>query len=512
MNKILKIITITFSIFIILFLISASVMFFRGFCPPQGPWPNPPWCESNANAEPWGYGGISNSPAITGNKTIQVNFTLTVPYWTTGDVYLGIANNPAYLKMTKYNQIIYTLTTSLNGSSEYYYTNNGKTEISPMNRKIISSRTNDYVLDWQNSGQVSSKPFASDFQKSFYIGACYNCDVSIRKGNFIEPMTKAMDEIKTEGANWVNFVPAWFIVPDYRGNGLMPIYAENFKGATGWVGPTIKDEDLITLIKNAHEKGLKIYLVPHVAPENWGPGIKGKGDLEPNNPDEFFKNYTAFINHYADIAQQYNVEMFGIGNEMDTLTQEDLQQNSQIDKTAKWRELIKSVRQHYKGKLTYSVSCITERRCGPELIKFWDDLDVIGWEWYTPIANSTHESIESMRVNADRIVQTKMKVLSEKYNKPIVLTELGWEAYSGACAHTYADSSVTAKVSDRKEQSSCYEAIFQAIQGQSFIIGTQIWTWDAGLPTTSFEWVNKDTSGEIRNSITEDEIAKWFNK
>lgn len=501
MNKPIKIIAAIISAFIIIFLVSAFAMFFMGFCPPKGPWPTPPWCYGveTANLE---------------NKVTEINFTLTVPYWTTGDVYLGIKENSTYLKMAKYNQVLYTAVASLNGSSEYYYTsNNGKdSELPQTTRKITSQRINDYILDWQNSEKFSLKPFASDFQKSFYIGACDHCDVSVRKENFIEPMTNAMDEIKAEGATWVNFVPAWFIIPDYRGNGLKPIYVGEFNGTSGWIGPTIKDDDLITLIKNAHQKGLKVYLVPHVAPENWGPGVKGKGDLEPSDPNKFFENYTAFINHYADIAQQYDVEMFGVGNEMDTLTQEDLQQNSQIDKTAKWRELIKSVRQHYKGLLTYSVSCIDERRCGPELIKFWDDLDIIGWEWYTPIANSTHESIESMKANAERIVQTRIKVLSEKFNKPVVLTEIGWEAYPGVCSHTYADGGSSGKTADRKEQSSCYEAIFQAIQGQSFIKGMQIWTWTAGLPTTSFEWVNRDTSGEIRNSITEKEIAKWFNK
>jgi len=51
-------------------------------------------------------------------------------------------------------------------------------------------------------------------------------------------------------------------------------------------------------------------------PENWGPGVKGKGDLEPSDPDAFFIGYKNFINHYADIAQNTGVEMLSIGNEM----------------------------------------------------------------------------------------------------------------------------------------------------------------------------------------------------
>ena len=185
-----------------------------------------------------------------------------------------------------------------------------------------------------------------------------------------------------------------------------------------------------------------------------------------------------------------------------------LQQTPQLDKTARWRDLIRSAREHYSGLLTYSVSCITEERCGPQLIKFWDDLDVIGWEWYVPIASGEHESIAAMKANAERIIANNIQPLYDRYHKPVVLTEIGWEAYPGACAHTYGVG--PSEGGDRIEQASCYEAVFQAIENADFIQGMNVFTWTASMPGDEFPWIWTDTANEVRFSITEDMIEKWF--
>jgi hypothetical protein len=437
---------------------------------------------------------------------IEVTFTVTVPYWTSGDVYVGIGDQPAFLKLEAYNDVIYIGEATLPVGTSYYYSQgNSQTAETGIERQITSGRISDAVIDWQNDEHSSLRP---DFQKSFFVAACHTCGVSITKGNFIEPIGRSMDEIKKDGGNWVSFMPNWFIVPDYQGNEIVPIYSDEFKGTSGWVTSTIRDEDLVTLIGMAHDRDLKVYVCPALAPENWGPGVKGKGDLEPSDPDAFFKSYKAFIGHYADIAEQTGVEMLCVGSENDTLTEEDLSQNSGINKTARWRDVIASARQHYSGLLTYSVSCITEDRCGPQLIKFWDDLDVIGWEWYVPIATGEHESIASMRQNAERIIQNNIKPLYVHYQKPIVITEMGWEAYPGACAHTYGTG--TSQGGDRLEQASCYEAAFQAIDHADFIQGVHIFTWTANLEGHEFPWVWTDKANEVRFSITEDMIAKWY--
>jgi len=549
-----------------LFVVGSGTMFLFNVCPPQGPWPMPPWCGESAFVIPSIPSEEVNAPApevlpaapsmlsrvvskiattvssVSSKVQTQVrtlapattptiatptpatstpipklgapvsgSITVTVPYWTGGDVYLGTADNPKLQKLDRANDVIYTATVSLPKNSPYFYsyaTPDAAVKEAPVSRSFSGGRMLDFVSDWE--GAPKQLAIAGDFQKSFNIGACLTCGVSYTKGNFIEPIKQTMDQIKKEGGTWVNFVNVWFVTPDYRGNEVKPIYAEDFKGTSGWIGATIKDQDLITLIREAHARGLKVYLSPHVAPEDWGPGVPGKGDLEPADPAAFFASYKTYIDHYADIAQQTGVEMYAVGNEMDTLTETDIAKNTQIDRTAAWRDVIKSARQHYNGLLTYSVSCMNEQRCGPQLIKFWDALDVIGWEWYVPIASGPHEPIASMKANAERIIRNNIKPLYDTYKKPVVLTEVGWEAYPGACANTYGTG--PGKGGDRTEQASCYEALFQALEGKQYIKGMHIWEWTASLPGKTFDWVWTDSANEVRFSITEQEIQKWYGK
>jgi hypothetical protein len=91
--------------------------------------------------------------------------------------------------------------------------------------------------------------------------------------------------------------------------GVITIFADEITSDSGWVTATIRDEDLATLVAMAHERGLKMYVCPMLAPENWGPGVKGKGNLEPSDPDAFFEDYTAFIDHYAELAERTCIDM-----------------------------------------------------------------------------------------------------------------------------------------------------------------------------------------------------------
>ena len=84
-----------------------------------------------------------------------------------------------------------------------------------------------------------------------------------------------------------------------------------------------------------------------------------------------------------------------------------------------------------------------------------------------------------------------------------------WEAYPGACANTYGVAKGKGG-GDRNEQASCYEAVFQAIESADFIQGMHIFVWNINRPGDEFPWIWTDPANQIRFSITEDEIAKWY--
>ncbi len=478
------------------------------FCPPQGPWPMPPGCGSAQNTTPDPQlPRPTDEPSELPPPPHEVEFTVTVPYWSGTEIYIGVADDPAYIKLEPYNEAIFQGSGSFASGEEYYYSRGTlETAEKASARKITSdAKIYDAVLAWQDD---AARPPRADFQKGFYIGACHFCGVSFTKGNFIAPIGESMDLMKAAGADYFDIMINWFIEPDYTGNTMRPIYADEFKGDTGWVHATITDEDLLTLVEMAHQKGLKVFLNLALAPENWGPNIPGKGNIAPTDPDLFFENYTKYITHYAALGEQSGIELISIGSENDTLTQEDISLEHPFNRTEKWRGVIQAARELYSGQLTYSVSCLDENRCGPELIRFWDDLDVIGWEWYVPIASDAHEPVAQMKENAERIIENHIKPLSERYQKPVILAEIGWEAYPGSCAHTYGVG--PSQGGDRLEQASCYEAVFQAIEDAEYIQGVHAFIWTASLPDDNFPWIWTDSANEIRFSITEDMLTKWY--
>jgi len=83
--------------------------------------------------------------------------------------------------------------------------------------------------------------------------------------------------------------------------------------------------------------------------------------------DKWWTNYSAFLVHYAEIAQEKDVELFCLGCEM----------NSSEQFEEHWRGLIAQVRDAYDGVLTYDINHGRE----PELA-WWDAVDVISVSAY----------------------------------------------------------------------------------------------------------------------------------
>ena len=83
----------------------------------------------------------------------------------------------------------------------------------------------------------------------------------------------------------------------------------------------------------------------------------GKGDYW----QEWFSSYTAFLCHYAEIAEETGCEMFCIGCEMlGTERKEEL-----------WRRTITAVRGIYRGPLVYNTNHGKEKN-----VRWWDVVDI----------------------------------------------------------------------------------------------------------------------------------------
>ena len=485
-------------------IVGIGSMFIFQLCPPQGPWPMPPWCmgkEGTPQLPPKiasSEGETIEEESVTKSELITLNLTVTVPYWTKGDVYLGVDDNLTYYKLEKVNSVTYKGEVPIKKGSIYYYSL-GKEGTRSVNNftAIPLFRTLDAVVDWENSNKRIIK---KGFQKGVTFGAMKWDEWEKR---FIDQSMNALEEFNVE---WIIIIPDWFVFPNVTGTEIKPFYPEDgeFPNPTGWITPTLTDDELRDIIRKAKSKGLKVVLKPHVDPIDFGM-VEGsnRGSLRPTDWDEWFKNYEKFILHYAKLAQEENVDMFVVGTELDTATIEA------PNAEERWREIIRKVREKYEGPLTYSVSCHEKTCWAANQIKFWDALDYIGFEPYFGLTDKNDPTIEEMKRAFDRMLDKHAKALSEKYQKPVIFTEANVYSYDGANKDPI--NPAKAIVPDLQEQADYYEALFQSIENKDYIKGVYWWAWHmSNINEDPREYINtwdsfiKKPAGQV--------MKKWYGK
>lgn len=237
-----------------------------------------------------------------------------------------------------------------------------------------------------------------------------------------------------------------------------------YERVAGKSGPPVMDDELINTIQYLHSVGLRVVLKPHFLLiselENDFSGPQLGYQWNDETWHAWFENYTVFITHYAQIAEEQQVDIFVIGNEMEYATHRE----------EDWRNVIAAVRLVYTGPITYAANTWNFEALK---VGFWDDLDFIGTNaynyFYQPISDV---SIEGMR-NAWEPALQKLEALSETHGKPVLFTEFGATSKMGhnqGIARDWIAASY-----DGQAQADHYEAFFAAIQDRPWVKGVLIW-------------------------------------
>lgn len=413
-----------------------------------------------------------------------------------------LTSNGNNYTLNKFDDFYFGINLPLNYNSSFtltaYYSNGS----------VINS--DGFLFDREVFAFVSEPGIGRDLIKGHSFSACHYCDVSFTRGNYLSYVNSSYDLMKLEGADWVSFNPVWFLTDIYSSD-LRPIYREEYgiDGWSGWMTSTITDAEVRSMIQWAHDRGLKVFLMPHLSVINWSETVPGKGNLAPIDVNAFFESYTAFQLHYAGIAQEEGVELYSIGNELDSVTIEDNTLSTGYNKTEKWRSVISAVRDVYDGNITYSCSCSNNdaNPCAPEKIEFWDALDFIGFEWYIPLTSDTGASMSELIAGAKNVIDSKVKPLSAKYGGKLVLfSEYGWEAKPYAWSKTYTGGGQGGF--NKYDAVLAYEAVYQAIKDEPVAAG-MFDAWPLGN-LEDMDWIKEYNGVDLRFSIIEGEIAKWY--
>lgn len=308
------------------------------------------------------------------------------------------------------------------------------------------------------------------FQEGIVYASWWHGDYSSPESD-----TTLSKAIKPTGANWISIV-----VTCYQDT----VYSTNITCKPDTLTPT--DDDLRHVIKKAHELGLRVMLKPHIdideSAHAW------RGEISPDNEagwQDWFKSYTTFITHYAGLAQSAGVDYLVVGTEL----------AKTVHRSDDWRGIIKDVRAIYHGPLTYAAHHMS----GEAAIDWWDALDAIGIDAYYPLSLGNNPTVAQIKT-AWMPVVARLGQLSEKWKRPIIFTEVGYESINGTNGTPW--KALNNEV-DFKEQADCYQGVFEAFSGQKWWHGVFWWVWTTHDAKTSplnngFNGYNKPAGRVIR--------------
>jgi hypothetical protein len=271
----------------------------------------------------------------------------------------------------------------------------------------------------------------------------------------VSEVASAAQQLKATGMNAVE-LDDWWEVTSANSDGVSP-YVDTT--------PDAVLEAEITAVKAA---GLQVVLTPLIYCAGCLGGFRGV--MQPAKPAAFFASYSAFIDHYAAVAQSDGVTTLYVGSEMSSLE----------GNTAGWNQVIASARRQFHGTIAYEEDWSVLGRA-----HFFGALDEIGVSAYFPLDGAASPSLGQLlhdwRSSAmagwrGRNWVTALAQLAARYKRPIVFGEAGYLSGDYAAAQPFLNYYSTP---NEGLQADLYQALLETFEPYSWWKGTLWWDWSA---------------------------------
>lgn len=287
------------------------------------------------------------------------------------------------------------------------------------------------------------------------------------------------DNLVRNNIEWVAIVP--FFYQEDEKTSAMSVPRENDRWSR-------RDSMFIESAKRLKDRNIRIMLKPHLwLGDGWRSNVKLNSEAEWKS---WFNAYKQGMLHYAKIASENGVDLLCIGTELRSSLKEQPDQ---------WKSLIADIKNIYKGKLTYAANWDGEY----DHIDFWDELDYIGIQGYYPLTDSKNPELKDIKIGWDKHL-AGLKELSDKYNKPILFTEIGYKNEAAATIRPWewgSFFSILFTQKSNKTQQLAYEALYQKLWDKDWFAGTFVWQWNSSSRRIDFTPQDKPAQNTI---------AKWY--
>ncbi len=252
---------------------------------------------------------------------------------------------------------------------------------------------------------------------------------------------------------------------------------------------TPSDATLSRAIAAAHALGLKSVLLPvlFVDDDTW------RGAIAPANVANWFARWREVVLHYARLAQTANSDVLLVGAELITLQKH----------TSEWERIIREVRGVFRNRVSYSANWWFDRAGFGNVLEMrqWALLDYIGVSAYFELTGKTDPTVAELRAawQKDRHGQnvlSDLETLRQRYNKPLVFWELGYQSRDGT--NIYPWDYTKATPTDEQEQADAYQAFFEIFSGRTGFLGFGLFAHQVSLPKDA---VGYDLLGKLAEKI-----------
>jgi len=262
---------------------------------------------------------------------------------------------------------------------------------------------------------------------------------------------RGLDEAVRLGATWVSLTPfgrAWDLRATGVDNSFELPFADNRRA-------------LARAVKQAHARGLRVLLVPHLWVESGG----WRGEIDPETPEgwqHFAASYRSFLLSWAHFAAEAHVDMLAVGVELRTWVT--------TTHAPSFFPILREVRTAYPGLLTYAANWDDA-----DQTVIWSELDVIGINAFFPLTEKPGAS-DAELLGGGREVAKKVRELAERWQKPVVFNEFGYTARTDPALRPWEwpDHMNGVKV-DAAAQASAYGALLSGMMETRELVGGFVW-------------------------------------
>lgn len=228
---------------------------------------------------------------------------------------------------------------------------------------------------------------------------------------------------------------------------------------------TPTDEDLKAIIKQAHAAELAVMFKTHVIMRD---ANSWHGQIGLSFKDAQWaawnKSYRSMIYHYAELAEEAQVELFVVGNEL---------MNPAIARPNDWIETIGGIRQRFKGLLTYAAHIDDFQK-----ITWADKLDVLGLDPYYGLSPKANPSLPELKA-AWKTLSINIERVVTRWNKPLIFPEIGYPSALGGATNPWKYTMIDDPYvqADAQLQANCVQALYETFWDKPWFKGVVWWDW-----------------------------------